>query len=91
MTGRRYEQFSTLDEYKKSFEQNQKQVALAEPVLRKYKVRLAIENHKGWRAVEQAAWMKRLASEYVGVHLDFGASGVEVGRHHMLMSLPPNT
>ena len=72
MTGRRYEQFDSLDAYQKSFEQNQKQVALAEPILRKNKVRLAIENHKGWRAVEQAAWMKRLASEYVGVHLDFG-------------------
>jgi sugar phosphate isomerase/epimerase len=72
MTGRRYEQFKSLDEYQKSFEQNQKTVALAEPVLRKHKVRLAIENHKGWRAVEQAAWMKRLSSEYVGVHFDFG-------------------
>lgn len=72
MTQRRYEQFSTLDAYQKSFEQNQKQIALAEPILRKNKVRLAIENHKGWRAVEQAAWMKRLGSDYVGVHLDFG-------------------
>jgi sugar phosphate isomerase/epimerase len=72
MTGRRYEQFTNLADYKKSFEQNQQTVALAEPVLHKHKVRLAIENHKGWRAVEQAAWMKRLSSEYVGVHLDFG-------------------
>ncbi len=72
LTQRRYEQFSTLDEFKKSFEKSQQQVALAEPVLRKYKVRLALENHKGWTAVEQAAWMKRLSSEYVGVHLDFG-------------------
>jgi 3-oxoisoapionate decarboxylase len=72
LTGRRYEEFKTLDAYQKSFEQNQKMVALAESVLRKHKVRLALENHKGWRAVEQAAWMKRLGSEYVGVHLDFG-------------------
>ncbi len=72
MTQRRYEQFSTLEAYKKNFDQSQMQVALAEPVLRKYKVRLAIENHKGWRAVEQAAWMKRIGSEYVGVHFDFG-------------------
>jgi sugar phosphate isomerase/epimerase len=72
LTQRRYEQFNSLEEYKKSFEQNQAMVALAEPVLRKYKVRLALENHKGWRAVEQAAWMKRLSSEYVGVHFDFG-------------------
>jgi sugar phosphate isomerase/epimerase len=72
MTGRRYEDFKTLEAYQKSFAENQKTVALAEPVLRKHKVRLAVENHKGWRAVEQAAWMKRLSSEYVGVHLDFG-------------------
>jgi sugar phosphate isomerase/epimerase len=72
LTRRRYEEFKTLDEFQKSFEKNQKMVALAEPILRKNKVRLALENHKGWRAVEQAAWMKRLNSEYVGVHLDFG-------------------
>src|SRR5207237_7544062 len=47
-------------------------ITLAEPVLRKHQVRLAIENHKGWRAAEQAAWMKRVGSEWVGVHLDFG-------------------
>jgi sugar phosphate isomerase/epimerase len=72
LTQRRYEQFNSLAEYQKSFEQNQAVVALAEPVLRKYRMRLALENHKGWRAVEQAAWMKRLGSEFVGVHFDFG-------------------
>jgi sugar phosphate isomerase/epimerase len=72
MTQRRYEVFDNLADYKKSFEQNQATVALAEPVLRKYKVRLGLENHKGWSAVEQAAWMKRLSSEFVGVHFDFG-------------------
>jgi sugar phosphate isomerase/epimerase len=72
MTQRRYEEFNSLADYRKSFETNQATVARAEPVLKKRKVRLALENHKGWRAVEQAAWMKRLSSEYVGVHLDFG-------------------
>jgi len=72
MTGRRYEDLDSLDAFKKSFEQNQKTIALAEPVLRKHKMRLAIENHKGWRAGEQAAWMKRVGSEWVGVCLDFG-------------------
>jgi sugar phosphate isomerase/epimerase len=72
MTQRRYEEFNSLADYKKSFETNQAIVARAEPVLARHKLRLALENHKGWRAVEQAAWMKRLSSEYVGVHLDFG-------------------
>ncbi len=72
MTGRRYEDFNAFDEFKRSFEQCQKSIALAEPVLRKYQVRLGIENHKGWRSAEQAAWMKRVGSEFVGVHFDFG-------------------
>jgi 3-oxoisoapionate decarboxylase len=72
MTARRYEEFNTLDEFKRSNEQNQKSVALAEPVLRKYQLRLGIENHKGWRSAEQAAWLKRVSSEWVSVHFDFG-------------------
>ena len=72
MTGRRYEDFSTLDAFKKDFERCQKSIALAEPVLRKYQMRLGIENHKGWRSAEQAAWLKRVSSEWIGVHFDFG-------------------
>jgi len=72
MTGRRYEDFNTLDEFKRSYAQCQNSIALAEPILRKYQVRLGIENHKGWRSAEQAAWMKRVSSEWVGVHFDFG-------------------
>ncbi len=72
MTPRRYEQFDNFAAFKKSFEQNQASAALAEPILRKHRMPLAIENHKGWRAAEQAAWLKRLGSEWVGVCLDFG-------------------
>jgi sugar phosphate isomerase/epimerase len=72
MTARRYEEFNTLDEFKRSFQQNQKSIELAEPILRKYRVRLGLENHKGWRSAEQAAWLKRVGSEWVGVHFDFG-------------------
>ncbi len=72
MTQRRYEEFDSLDAFKRSFERNQKTIALAEPVLRKNRIRLGMENHKGWRSAEQAAWLKRLSSEWVGVHFDFG-------------------
>ncbi len=47
---------------------------LAEPVLRKHKVKLAVENHKDWRAHELVNAMKQLNSEWVGVTLDFGNS-----------------
>jgi 3-oxoisoapionate decarboxylase len=72
MTQRRYEQFDSLPAFQFNFAQCQKSVALAEPVLRKHRMPLAIENHKGWRAAEQAAWMKRVSSEWVGVCLDMG-------------------
>jgi 3-oxoisoapionate decarboxylase len=72
MTGRRYEDFDSLAAFQASFAQNKKSVLLAEPVLRKYRVRLAIENHKGWRAAEQADWLRSVGSEYIGVCFDFG-------------------
>ncbi len=69
-SGRRYEQFKTAGEYHAFFEQCQAAVQRAEPILRKYKMPLAIENHKAWRSAELADWVKRVGSEYVGVALD---------------------
>jgi sugar phosphate isomerase/epimerase len=71
-TARRYEEFDTFEAFKSSFERHQRSVELAEPILRKYKVKLAIENHKGWRAAEHVAWIKRVGSEWVGACYDFG-------------------
>jgi 3-oxoisoapionate decarboxylase len=71
-TGRRYEEFDTFDAFKTSFEAHKQSVERAEPILRKHKMRLAIENHKGWRAAEHAAWVRHVGSEYVGVCYDFG-------------------
>ena len=48
--------------FKKMYEQCRKSVELAEPVLRRHRVRLGIENHKGWRSAEQAAWLRRLVA-----------------------------
>ena len=61
-----------FEAFKASFEAHKKSVQRAEPILRKYKVKLAIENHKGWRAAEHAAWVKQIGSEYIGVCYDFG-------------------
>ena len=72
LTGRRYEDFDSFAAWKSMFEGVQASVELAEPVLSRHRVRLGIENHKGFRAAEQAAWLQRLSSEYVGVCFDFG-------------------
>jgi sugar phosphate isomerase/epimerase len=72
MTDRRYEQFDSYAAWKQMWDRNQKQIEAVLPILEKYKIPMGIENHKGWRSPEQAAWMKRVSSEYVGVCLDFG-------------------
>lgn len=69
-SGRRYEQFKTAAEYHAFFNMCKASVLRAEPILRKYKMPLAIENHKAWRSQELADWVKSVASEYVGVCLD---------------------
>jgi 3-oxoisoapionate decarboxylase len=71
-TARRYEEFDSFEAFKTSFEAHKKSVERAEPILRKHKMKLAIENHKGWRAAEHAAWVQQVSSEYVGVCYDFG-------------------
>jgi sugar phosphate isomerase/epimerase len=69
-SGRRYEQFKSAAEFHQFDAACKAGVRLAEPILRKYKMPLAIENHKGWRAQELVDWVKSTGSEYVGVCLD---------------------
>ena len=69
-SGRRYEQFKNAAEFHKFDADCKAGVRRAEPILRKYKMPLAIENHKGWRAQELVEWVKSTGSEYVGVCLD---------------------
>lgn len=69
-SGRRYEQFRTAAEFHAFDAICKASVRRAEPILRKYKMPLAIENHKGWRSDELAAWVRSTGSEYVGICLD---------------------
>jgi sugar phosphate isomerase/epimerase len=72
--GRRYETFDSLSAFKEFKTNSITALQRAEPIARKHKMKLAIENHKDWRADELAAIMKQLNSEWVGVTLDFGNS-----------------
>nr|WP_293833717.1 TIM barrel protein [uncultured Arsenicibacter sp.] len=72
--GRRYETFKTLDEFRQFQKAGLAAMQLAEPVLRKHRVKLAVENHKDWRAPELVAVLKQVSSEYVGTTIDFGNS-----------------
>jgi len=71
---RRYETFHSLAEFK-TFQQNAiSSLQWAEPVLKKHRIKLAIENHKDYRATELVDTLKKIDSEWVGVTLDFGNS-----------------
>lgn len=72
--GRRYEVFHSaqeVDEFKKKAFAS---LQLAEPVLRKHKMKLAVENHKDWMVDELAHALQGLNTEWIGATLDFGNS-----------------
>lgn len=70
--GRRYEQFDSPAKFREFAARAQRSLELAAPVAERCRVRLAVENHKDFRCVEQLAVLKRLGSEYVGVCVDTG-------------------
>jgi len=74
LSGRRYETFDSIEQFKAFADRSWKSLTLAEPIVRKFQMRLAVENHKDWRIDEMLGWLKRLDSEHVGVCLDTGNS-----------------
>lgn len=70
--GRRYETFKTKAEFIDFKANSILSLQLAEPIVTKHKIKLAVENHKDWRAAELVEIIKGLDSEWIGVTLDFG-------------------
>jgi len=71
-TGRRYEVFDTLEEFRAFHRQAERTLALVEPVARRHRLKIAIENHKDHTTEELVGLMQGLASEWVGVQVDTG-------------------
>ena len=74
MPGRRYERFTTLEEFKEYEARARRMLELAAPVMEKERVHLAVENHKDQRSDERVALFEHIESEYVGACLDTGNS-----------------
>lgn len=72
LSGRRYETFATLADWKKWVDQSHESLRLVLPILEKHKVVLALENHKDWTVEEMLRLLKTYQSEYLSVCLDFG-------------------
>jgi 3-oxoisoapionate decarboxylase len=70
--GRRYEDFSTLQGFQDYSARCWRSFQLAEPVLRRHRLRLGVENHKDFHGAELAAMLAKLASEHLGACIDLG-------------------
>jgi len=72
LNGRRYENFSSLDQWKNFVTESHQRIAQAIPILKKHRMPLGLENHKDWTANEMVTLLERHASEWLGVCLDIG-------------------
>jgi sugar phosphate isomerase/epimerase len=70
--GRRYETFATLDAWNEHKARSWHSLTLARPLMARHRVKLAVENHKDWRAEEMVEVIRRIDSEWIGVNLDLG-------------------
>ena len=72
LRGRRYEDFDSAESFGQFKKNSINSLQLAEPVIRKHRAKLAVENHKDWLAAELIGILNQLGSEWIGVTLDTG-------------------
>ncbi len=74
MPGRRYEQYASAGQFHEALQRGRRALELAEPVAARYRLRLALENHKDQRIAERIALIQGMSSEYAGMCVDTGNS-----------------
>jgi sugar phosphate isomerase/epimerase len=74
LSGRRYETFDSDAAFRQFADRSLNSLKLAAPVVSRHGVRLAVENHKDWRADELIGLLKKVGSDQVGVCVDTGNS-----------------
>jgi sugar phosphate isomerase/epimerase len=72
--GRRYEQFSSAEEFARSSQRAAQRLRQVEPIMARHRMRMAVENHKCHRVAERLDLLKRLSSEWIGMCVDTGNS-----------------
>lgn len=72
LSGRRYETFKSMEEWKAFVTKSEKAMAVAAGLADQYRLPFGMENHKDWTLDEMSVYMKRYGSEYFGCCLDFG-------------------
>ena len=90
MGGRRYEVFKTLGEFREFHAQSRGSLELAEPVLKRNGLKLAVENHKDFTTDELVALIRKMGSEWIGVLVDTGNNmGLCEEPHEVIEKLAP--
>lgn len=74
LSGRRYETFATVAAFRRFADHSSHALKLAAPVAARHDIRLAVENHKDFRADELIRLLKQVGNDHVGVCLDTGNS-----------------
>jgi sugar phosphate isomerase/epimerase len=72
LSGRRYETFRSMEDWREFVRRSHGRLARAVPVAEKYRLPLGIENHKDWTALEMPEIFREYSSEYFGACIDFG-------------------
>lgn len=72
LEGRRYETFTSLADWKRFAALSDERIAVAVPILEKYRLPLGLENHKDWTADEMVTLLKHHSSEFLGACVDTG-------------------
>lgn len=72
LSGRRYETFSTMDDWKKFVSDSRAKIAAASKAAEAEKLPLGLENHKDWTLEDALSLMKEFGHENFGMLLDTG-------------------
>lgn len=72
LSGRRYETFKTNDAFVEFRKASEASLKMSEAIVKKHKIKLAVENHKDWRIEEMLQVLSKLDKEWIGVTLDTG-------------------
>jgi 3-oxoisoapionate decarboxylase len=92
LSARRYETFTTAAAFRRFVDTSSHALSLAAPVVARHDIRLAVENHKDFRADELLALLKRVGNDHVGVCLDTGNSiALLEGPMEVVETLAPRT
>jgi sugar phosphate isomerase/epimerase len=72
LSGRRYENFNTLEDWQAFVKESHAKLARAVPIVEKHRIPLGLENHKDWTVDQMAPLKQQYGSEYLGVCIDWG-------------------